>query len=227
MNPLNPLPAPRLSQTPGRGLQPYPGFNTATSITSRLLTPPDAPRLSKNPGRGLSPYPGFNTATPITSRTYKTSGHKLSKTYRTADLLGPSRDSKEERLYHETDFHTRSNSQNGYTGFHRNMPKKEPIASRKKRLTAQERVSSRLSRRITHPMMKPAEHLEDRQAAHAAQILLNLSRSFKRAKHGGKVMIYTGPKNGKYIIKNGSKVYIDRKSLTNNFQYKKRTKSKK
>lgn len=44
--------------------------------------------------------------------------------------------------------------------------------------------------------------------------------------HGGKVMIYTGPKNGKYIIKNGSKVYIDRKSLTNNFQYKKKAKPK-
>lgn len=43
---------------------------------------------------------------------------------------------------------------------------------------------------------------------------------------GGKVMIYTGPKNGKYIIKNGSKVYIDRKSLTNNFQYKKKAKPK-
>lgn len=43
---------------------------------------------------------------------------------------------------------------------------------------------------------------------------------------GGKIMIYTGPKNGKYIIKNGSKVYIDRKSLTNNFQYKKKAKPK-
>ena len=44
---------------------------------------------------------------------------------------------------------------------------------------------------------------------------------------GGKVMIYTGPKNGKYIIKNGSKVYIDRKSLTNNVQYKKKAMPKK
>jgi hypothetical protein len=44
---------------------------------------------------------------------------------------------------------------------------------------------------------------------------------------GGKVMVYTGPKNGKYIIKNGSKVYINRKSLSNNFQYKKGAKSKK
>jgi len=48
-----------------------------------------------------------------------------------------------------------------------------------------------------------------------------------RAPTGGKVMVYTGPKNGKYIIKNGSKVYIDRKSLSNNFQYKKGAKSKK
>jgi hypothetical protein len=45
--------------------------------------------------------------------------------------------------------------------------------------------------------------------------------------HGGKVKVYTGPKNGKYIIKNGSKVYIDSKSLSNNVQYIKKAKSKK
>jgi hypothetical protein len=57
---------------------------------------------------------------------------------------------------------------------------------------------------------------------------LALSQSVQtRNSQGGKVMIYTGPKNGKYIIKNGSKVYIDRKSLTNNFQYKKGAKPKK
>jgi len=43
----------------------------------------------------------------------------------------------------------------------------------------------------------------------------------KRANIGGKIKVYTGPKNGKYIIKNGSKVYIDRKSLSNNLQYRK------
>lgn len=46
-------------------------------------------------------------------------------------------------------------------------------------------------------------------------------------KGGGKVKVYTGPKNGKYIIKNGSKVYIDSKSLSNNVQYIKKTKPKK
>jgi hypothetical protein len=48
-----------------------------------------------------------------------------------------------------------------------------------------------------------------------------------RTNKGGKINVYTGPKNGKYIIKNGSKVYIDRNSLTNNFQYKKKAKPKK
>jgi hypothetical protein len=46
-------------------------------------------------------------------------------------------------------------------------------------------------------------------------------------KTGGKVKVYTGPKNGKYIIKNGAKVYIDSKSLSNNVQYIKKAKSKK
>lgn len=38
----------------------------------------------------------------------------------------------------------------------------------------------------------------------------------------GSVKVYTGPKQGKFIInKHGKKVYIDRKSLTNNLQYQK------
>lgn len=35
-----------------------------------------------------------------------------------------------------------------------------------------------------------------------------------RPASGGKINIYTGPKNGKYIIKNGAKVYINTESLT-------------
>jgi hypothetical protein len=39
----------------------------------------------------------------------------------------------------------------------------------------------------------------------AAQTL----RKMKKSKNiGGKAKVYTGPKNGKYIIKNGTKVYI-------------------
>jgi len=44
----------------------------------------------------------------------------------------------------------------------------------------------------------------------------------KKQRLGGNSKIYIGPKNGKFIIKNGSKVYIDNKTLTNNVQYKKR-----
>jgi hypothetical protein len=54
-----------------------------------------------------------------------------------------------------------------------------------------------------------------------------LSSPRKNEKTGGKVKVYTGPKNGKYIIKNGAKVYIDSKSLSNNVQYIKKTKPKK
>lgn len=63
----------------------------------------------------------------------------------------------------------------------------------------------------------------------------NSSNSAERAKNaklrkianGGQINIYTGPKNGKYIIKNGVKVYINSKSLTNNVQYKKKSMPKK
>jgi hypothetical protein len=44
----------------------------------------------------------------------------------------------------------------------------------------------------------------------------------------GNVKVYTGPKQGKFIInKNGKKVYIDRKTLNNNVPYNKKVKAKK
>jgi len=45
----------------------------------------------------------------------------------------------------------------------------------------------------------------------------------------GNVKVYTGPKQGKFIInKHGKKVYIDRKTLNNNVPYlKKKAKAKK
>lgn len=43
----------------------------------------------------------------------------------------------------------------------------------------------------------------------------------------GNVKVYTGPKDGKFIINNhGKKVYIDRKSLNTNLQYQKAAKPK-
>ena len=43
----------------------------------------------------------------------------------------------------------------------------------------------------------------------------------------GNVKVYTGPKEGKFIInKQGKKVYIDRKTLSANLQYQKAAKPK-
>jgi uncharacterized protein (DUF342 family) len=53
------------------------------------------------------------------------------------------------------------------------------------------------------------------------------SASAAFAARGGNSKIYIGPKNGKFIIKNGSKIYIDRNSLSKNAQYNKKTKFKK
>ena len=37
---------------------------------------------------------------------------------------------------------------------------------------------------------------------------------------GGSVKVYTGPKMGKFVInKKGKKVYLDRKTITNNLKY--------
>lgn len=37
---------------------------------------------------------------------------------------------------------------------------------------------------------------------------------------GGATKVYTGPKNGKFYIRNGRKVYLDRKTLSQNIAYK-------
>lgn len=43
---------------------------------------------------------------------------------------------------------------------------------------------------------------------------------------GGTTKVYTGPRKGKFYIKNGKKVYLDRKMIADNVPYKNK-KSKK
>lgn len=48
----------------------------------------------------------------------------------------------------------------------------------------------------------------------------------QQQQQAGSVKVYTGPKDGKFIInKHGKKVYIDRKTLNTNLQYKKAKKA--
>ena len=48
----------------------------------------------------------------------------------------------------------------------------------------------------------------------------------QQQQQAGNVKVYTGPKDGKFIInKHGKKVYIDRKTLNTNLQYKKAKKA--
>jgi hypothetical protein len=57
---------------------------------------------------------------------------------------------------------------------------------------------------LLHPIASPQQQFQQQQ------------------QQAGNVKVYTGPKDGKFIInKHGKKVYIDRKSLNNNLQYQK------
>jgi len=51
-----------------------------------------------------------------------------------------------------------------------------------------------------------------KRKARAESIMRNAAETLEKMKKskytGGKAKVYTGPKNGKYIIKNGTKVYI-------------------
>ena len=44
---------------------------------------------------------------------------------------------------------------------------------------------------------------------------------------GGTTKVYTGPKKGKFYIKNGKNVYLDRKMIADNIPYKKTRKTRK
>lgn len=44
---------------------------------------------------------------------------------------------------------------------------------------------------------------------------------------GGNVVVYTGPKGGKFVIKQNKKVYLDRKSLNDTVKYTKKGRGKK
>lgn len=43
---------------------------------------------------------------------------------------------------------------------------------------------------------------------------------------GGNVKVFTGPKGGKFIIRAGKKVYLDRKSMNDIIKYNKNTRKK-
>lgn len=44
---------------------------------------------------------------------------------------------------------------------------------------------------------------------------------------GGSTKVYTGPKNGKFYIRNGKKIYLDRKTISEKIPYKKKNKKNK
>lgn len=141
---------------------------------------------------------------------------------------------------------TEYNRQNGYVGFHLRDPERPKIAPKSPRaqyMTQEQRVSQRGNIRVPHNMTPSlldarigSNNLtrlsRTKREIDAVEGLTQLSNTnrlkrVKRPANGGQINIYTGPKNGKYIIKNGSKVYIDSKSLTNNVQYKKKKLPKK
>ena len=65
--------------------------------------------------------------------------------------------------------------------------------------------------------LQQLQHFFDKQQSESQK-----SQSQQGGQHAGNVKVYTGPKDGKFIInKHGKKVYIDRKTLNTNLQYKK------
>jgi 5-formyltetrahydrofolate cyclo-ligase len=57
--------------------------------------------------------------------------------------------------------------------------------------------------------------------------LQQLQQQQQQQQIAGNVKVYTGPKQGKFIInKHGKKVYIDRKTLNNNVPYMKKNAKK-
>ena len=65
--------------------------------------------------------------------------------------------------------------------------------------------------------------INDALETHAARMRGGMQQQQQQQQIAGNVKVYTGPKQGKFIInKHGKKVYIDRKTLNNNVPYMKK-----
>jgi hypothetical protein len=77
-----------------------------------------------------------------------------------------------------------------------------------------------ITRRLVQQLQQGGQ--TQQQQRQQLQQLQQLQQFQQQQQQAGSVKVYTGPKEGKFIInKHGKKVYIDRKSLANNLQYQK------
>jgi hypothetical protein len=219
---MDPPQTPRQSKNSGQRLSPY-------------SMPLNEPRPSEVDPLGLPPYPGFSTAKLYVGTTNRQQSMPPPPPRQTAifdkndlrfqQIRRNSRYRNEQKDIYDQYVRRLSSSNNPRDALVlRNLLSKRPLADESilNSLSHNRRsAESQTQRGRIDNARKIVEHAASKKRR------LEVLQSFKKSNsHGGKVMIYTGPKNGKYIIKNGSKVYIDRKSLTNNFQYKKKAKPK-
>jgi len=70
--------------------------------------------------------------------------------------------------------------------------------------------------------LQQLQHFFDQQQKSQQQQQQQQGGQYQQQQQAGNVKVYTGPKDGKFIInKHGKKVYIDRKTLNANVQYQK------
>ena len=219
MNPRSPPPSTsRLSQTHGKALSPY-GRETHIQDDNMRMPPPSLPSL---PPSSSLPRPGKQLPSSTPQQLPSSVLRKFNGlTYTEFEKMAEKYDSNRKRKLKEI----------GSRAYESMMNRDK--SSRRGKLTAWEIISAKTaSDRIrSHSQTQRGRidngrKLKEHEASkkRKLEVFKNLQ---KRRSLGGNSKIYIGPKNGKFIIKNGSKVYIDRNSLSKNVQYKKKTKSKK
>jgi hypothetical protein len=105
--------------------------------------------------------------------------------------------------YSDEKIASRNDSRNRFATFrlHDNKPKPKPKPN--KNFAYDEHNLATNSLGDFRDLMKRKAR-DEASMKKAARILASMKKT-----KGGKVKVYTGPKNGKYIIKNGSKIYIN------------------
>ena len=169
---------------------------------------------SMNSKKLLPPVPLFRIPPPYSGMTEKEREH-LSKTTGKLRSLNPS---ELARMKLQHDMRERAKNfaairDSARLGMMKKESERNLLPSEKQ--TAWEKIQRIISKkRLALEESSPTSFA--RRAAAAKKLKTNGTNV------GGNSKIYIGPKNGKFIIKNGSKIYIDNKTLTNNVQYKKR-----
>jgi hypothetical protein len=190
---------------------PRPGNSRPGEVPWNPTNPPKTPRLSVTPGDAISPFGRGQ--------------HQYSLRNTQARVMPPPPPRPPQLLHNSSSLLRRNAAAEALEREERYRKEAKKIANSS---PAGYHKAIRRNYNLLAAQRRAKELLEQLKKQKSTHVILASTKQqaqepiSKKQRLGGNSKIYIGPKNGKFIIKNGSKVYIDSNTLSNNVQYKKR-----